>query len=350
MAEFDQQLDNVVALDQQAENESNKQSGNSSDSSRSIPTVNSQTQLNQAYDANVIPVQAIVTKRSMKCSFTVGEAITFVAWIIVIGFCIWYVTKSVGQFQDAQVSPSTSLALIETVPLAYPAVTICNWNAMYDCAYCNLTLLYATIVVNGSVIDVDLPYEYRHIEQEGQYFSCYVFNNNSDNPLSAQATGYGGTISLAFNVPPVPQDRDARFGLQVSFHEIGTTPNVFAETNFAVREVDNYFVLTKYSTIHLKPSEQFPDGVETVWASTLSTVRLTDIRDNVVVISFAYNTLNENKIAEIITYTLESLAGEVAGMIGMMMGIDALKMLRGILEVPYAIHQKSARGIWDVFN
>lgn len=54
-------------------------------------------------------------------------------------------------------------------------------------------------------------------------------------------------------------------------------------------------------------------------ASTLSTVRLTDIRDNVVVISFAYNTLNENKIAEIITYTLESLAGEVAGMIGMMM-------------------------------
>ena len=32
------------------------------------------------------------------------------------------------------------------------------------------------------------------------------------------------------------------------------------------------------------------------------------------------------------------------------MGIDILKVLRGALEVPYAIKKKSVRGLWENFN
>jgi len=69
-----------------------------------------------------------------------------------------------------------------------------------------------------------------------------------------------------------------------------------------------------------------------------------------VVISFSYNSLNENRVTEVVTYSIEGLLGEVAGMIGLMMGIDILKMLRGALEVPYSIHHKTIRNIWDTFN
>ena len=55
--------------------------------------------------------------------------------------------------------------------------------------------------------------------------------------------------------------------MQASFHEIGTVPNVFAETNFAVANVDNYFVLTKIVTTRLKPTIENPNLIETRWVS-----------------------------------------------------------------------------------
>ncbi|EFC35520.1 predicted protein, partial [Naegleria gruberi] len=164
------------------------------------------------------------------------------------------------------------------------------------------------------------------------------------------ATGYAGTISFYFNVPNVPEDRDSRFGLQVSFHEPGTIPKVFAETNFAISGVDNYFVLTKIVTETLKPTIENPDLIDTRWDSLLSIVELTQSDENLVVISIAYSSLNENKITELLTSSMEGLLGQIAGIIGIFMGLDVLKMLRGALEVPYAIKKKSFRGLWDNFN
>ena len=177
-----------------------------------------------------------------------------------------------------------------------------------------------------------------------------VFNNDTQNLLAANATGYGGTISLFFRVPLAPVERDARFGLQVSFHEPGTVPPVFAETNFAISKVDNYFVLTKYVTTRLKPTIEDPSLVSVRWESKLSIVKLTEVEKDVVVISFAYSSLNENRITEVLTSSIEGLLGEISGMVGMMMGIDVLKLLRGGLEIPYAVHHKTLRGIWEIFN
>ena len=119
-------------------------------------------------------------------------------------------------------------------------------------------------------------------------------------------------------MPLSPVERDARFGLQVSFHEPGTVPNVFSETNFAISKVDNYFILTKYVTTRLKPTIEDSSLVSVRWQSKLSIVKLTEVEKDVVVISFAYSSLNENRITEVLTSSVEGLLGEISGMVGMM--------------------------------
>ncbi|KAG2372952.1 hypothetical protein C9374_012982 [Naegleria lovaniensis] len=298
---------------------------------------------NNSIASNSIP------KNKFKIPITIPEIVTSIGWVLAIVFCIWYVVNASGEFQTSQNNPTTALSIVEKVPLELPAVTICNWNGYYECDFCDLTLKTATRVVDGNVVEFEIPYEYKEIEQNGLY-RCYVFNNFSDQVMTSNATGYGGVISLFFDVPSVPQERDARFGLQVSFHEIGTIPNVFAETNFAVANVDNYFVLTKIVTTRLKPSIENPNLTDTRWESILSLVELTQRDDNTVVISFTYNTLTEHNNAEMYTSSIEGLLGEIAGILGVMMGIDILKMLRGCLQVPYSFKHKSIRGIWDTFN
>lgn len=290
-----------------------------------------------------------------KCKFpiTITEAVLIISWLAAISFCIWYIYFSAVNFYESQHSPTTSLALLETIPLHFPSITVCNWNAVdKDCDYCNITLLHATTPNNvlGIIETVNLSHQYLEIEQNGQYFKCYGFNYDNNNPLVANYTGYGGSISLFFRAPSVPEDRDSRFGLQVTFHEIGTIPNVFSETNFATSGVDNFYTLTKYVTKRLKPTIENPTGIELRWDSKLSTVQLTQNDPSVVVISFSYDSLNENRITEMLTSSLEGLFGEIAGIVGIFMGIDVLKVLRGVLEIPYAIHAKSLRAIWDNFN
>ncbi|KAG2394052.1 hypothetical protein C9374_003816 [Naegleria lovaniensis] len=292
-------------------------------------------------------------KKKCKSPVNVKEAIMILSWLAAIAFCIWYIYFSAMNFHEAQNSPTTSLSLHETIPLQFPSVTVCNWNAVDpSCDYCNITLLQATTPNNilGIIETVELPHEYFELEQNGQYFKCYGFNYNQNKPLVANYTGYGGSISLFFKAPPVPDDRDARFGLQVTFHEIGTIPNVFSETNFATSGVDNFYTLTKFVTKRLKPRAENPSGIELRWDSKLSTVQLTQNDPSVVVISFSYDSLNENQITEILTSSLEGLFGEIAGIVGIFMGIDVLKVLRGVLEIPYAVHAKSLRAIWENFN
>lgn len=151
-------------------------------------------------------------KKTCVLPFTIPEIITSIGWILAITFCIWYVVNASGEFQDSQNNPTTSLSIVEKAPLELPAVTICNWNANYVCDFCNLTLKAATHVVEGNVVEFEIPYEYKEIDQNGLY-RCYVFNNFSDRAMASNATGYGGVISLFFDVPSVPEERDARFGV-----------------------------------------------------------------------------------------------------------------------------------------
>jgi len=234
------------------------------------PILDEETNVQNMNRAN-IEQPIVVYKKKFRCRVTIAEMITLLGWIAAISFCIWYVYNSGINYSDAQINPTTSLAYVESVPLSFPAITICNWNGIYDCDTCNLTLMYVTGVnaEDGTVGIVEIPYEYVDIEQGGQYFRCVVFNNDSSNPLSANLTGYGGSYSTFFRVPLMEDDRDNRFGLQVSFHEIGTIPPVFAETNFATSGVDNFYTLTKYVTTRLRATKEYPDTIDYRWVSGL---------------------------------------------------------------------------------
>ena len=130
----------------------------------------------------------------------------------------------------------------------------------------------------------------------------------------------------------MPQSLDGRFGLQISFHEIGTVPNVFSETNFAIPNVDNFFSVTKVLTTRLKPTKE--DGLHSVrWESVLSFIELTDTHDDIIVISVAYASMNLRQISEIYTTSFEGLLGQIAGMV-----------------VPYSVKHRSIRRVWDNFN
>ena len=45
------------------------------------------------------------------------QIITQIGWLVMIGFCIWYIINSSGNYTDAQNNPVSSLSLTETVPL-----------------------------------------------------------------------------------------------------------------------------------------------------------------------------------------------------------------------------------------
>ncbi|KAL9646638.1 hypothetical protein ABK040_010750 [Willaertia magna] len=290
-----------------------------------------------------------------KTGFRLIEWIALLAWLGAIAVSIWYTIRTVNNYYSSQSNPTTSLSYIEEIPIAFPAITICNWNSIIDCNYCNLTLMECTFVnpITGAIdlCNNNFVLEYRDVWYlDQQHFRCYVFNNDTNRPVFTNSTGYGGSFSLYFKVPAVPITRDSRFGLQVTFHEIGTIPKVFEETNFVTNRLDNFFTLTKIIEQRLK-SKNNENSLTTIrWETKLSTVQLTTNDDTLVVISIAYNTLNVNYIVEVITSTWESVMGEIAGIVGILMGIDALKALRGILEIPYAIGQRSVRPLYDIFN
>lgn len=82
----------------------------------------------------------------------------------------------------------------------------------------------------------------------------------------------------------------------------------------------------------------------------MAAIGLTEHEEDIIVVSFAYATLNQYEIEEIHSVTLESALGEIGAIIGVLAGLDVMKIFRGFIEIPFAIPYKSLRPIWEVFN
>lgn len=200
------------------------------------------------------------------------ELIIFVCWIAAISFTIWFIYDVATHYLHALHNPVTSLSLVEHIPMAFPAITICNYNALKHCDTCNLTLEHTTRVLeNGSIIDFEMHYDSAVIDS----FHCIVMNNDTHHPLpEASLTGYGASYSLFFKVPKMPNNLYFRYGLQVSFHKQGTVPDVVSESNFAMAGVDNFFILTKYHTKYLDSHQSGSSGtVESISARKAQSIK-----------------------------------------------------------------------------
>ena len=252
-----------------------------------------------------------------KIGYSIGELFVVCCWFVLLGLYIWFlVALGIGHAYRSS-HPSTSVSYVEHVPMPFPAVTVCNWNALYNCEYCNLTMDRCMVIGDDGLLH-DCPSEivphYVHIEQLGLYFQCYQFNNDTKHVVEARKTGYSGTVSMYFRVPTnVKESQDTRKGLQVTFHEVGKEPSLFDETNFARPGYENYYTLTKFENTRLRPSEAFPDLFNVEWRNTYSKIELTQDLDTIVV-SFSYATLNVNAVDEAKGAGSFEIFGEVCDM------------------------------------
>ena len=152
---------------------------------------------------------------------------------------------------------------------------------------------------------------------------------------------------------PTPTEiisKKVKMGFIVSFHEQGTTPDLLSETNYALPSLDNFFMLTKVITTRLKPTIDNPNLNSTKWNSEKTVLRTYNADETSLTISVTYNSLSTTQIEEVYTNSIEGLLGELAGMIGLLVGIDLLKMIRGFLEIPFVLKEKSTMEFWDNFN
>ncbi|EFC49447.1 predicted protein [Naegleria gruberi] len=276
--------------------------------------------------------------------------ITIFFWLLCIGIFIWYVVDSVEVYLVALPVTSMSYQKYESIP--YPAVTVCNFNALIDCTTCGLSLhkTYSVNASTGTPEEATIPNKYVEIDAGvGGLFRCITFNNNSA-LHAAEEIGYSGSYSLYFHVPKMATDRNNRYGLQVSFHEPGTTPDVFAETNFCLEEADNSFVLSKVRTQRVKATKEEPNLESVRWSFQRSSIALAKKVEGLIVISFSYGTLNESKNKEVRTATIEKILGEISAILVALMGIDGLKFFNAVIELGYSFKKKTLMNVWKIFN
>jgi len=288
---------------------------------------------------------------------TLRAFIMDICWFLAIGTFGYYLYVILLELLASEKTPSTNVSYALESKKPFPAVTVCNWNTegnslgefLAPCEFC--TLQYISCNRNGYEACNLEPTQIQFNTSQAGTFYCYQFNNDPSNPTFAFSTGYGGSYSLKFevNVPPgdVPL---ARIGLQATFHQNGTVPDVYDEINYALPDTDTLFAIRELENYYL-------NGTNTVnYEVTSSSVKLTSFDNSpnssiaTVFVSFAYQTLNTEVVTEISTYTLTSFLGDVAGMAGLLMGLDVLKLTRGVLAISKAVTRKSIHPIVDVFN
>jgi len=283
-----------------------------------------------------------------KIGYSVGEVILSVVWLGLLGLYIFYLYELITVFIFDMTYPTTSVRFVKKVPLDFPAVTICNWNSEYDCNTCNLTLLACnTVNSTGDITGCEEHFvpTYRTIEQHGSLFHCYEFNNDPEHVYEVSTTGYAGSVSIYFKIPKTDRMRS---GLQVTFHEVGSEPMVFAETNFAEPSVDNFFSLRHFSTTRFRTTKQFPSLHTSSWEHVYSSVDLAEEDPTMVVVSVAYSDLNVNEVKEEARDGVNMFAA-IFHVFLILLGIDFIKIVRGLLLIPEAIKERQFKLIFEEF-
>ncbi|EFC50004.1 predicted protein [Naegleria gruberi] len=227
-----------------------------------------------------------------------------------------------------QNTPTTSLSFNETTTLEFPAITICNYNgrAGSSCPECDLNLVrifrLTVTGITSPITDGNIRAEKTQV-LDNVYYSCYKINNDKSNLFLAKKKGISGSISFLFEIPT--GSSLSRNGLQVTFHEPGATPSIYQETQFAAPGVENYFSLTKVVRTVLDMNYDTNSAVRNVtFDSVVSTIAVTDIPSNNVLVTVTYGTMSVYNIDEVLTNTIPSLLGDVAGMIGLVSSFNLI--------------------------
>jgi len=284
--------------------------------------------------------------------------ILILLWLAAAATLLFYIITTAQALTTSLSNPVTTQQFEYHNFKVLPAVTICNWNTIgtppegnvEPCDFCDVTFIHclnASYDCDPSIYPTKVKYN-----AHNQTFTCYDFNNNSTQPpFLVYGTGYGGSISLKFEVLiPGPLVSGARIGLQATFHSQQEIPDVYNEPNYCFAGADTFYTIQEVQTIFLNKSSA------TTYQVHPSSLQLTayDISPNTsiatITITFGYLSLTTQVISETITYGVAQFLGDFAGMAGLLMGLDTIKFFRGILALTKAVPRRTIKPFIQVFN
>jgi len=189
-------------------------------------------------------------------------------------------------------------------------------------------------------------------------FNCYYFNNDTNNVQTSSNIGFSGSFSLLFEVENPPDDYSFRTGLQATFVRTGAWPDIYNEIRFASPGEDTFFGIQAVETTFQNESDPALQGPFVTYDTSYALTRLpvgllsnrTGNNSALISVSFAFQTLNLQKIVYSSTYSVANLLGDFAGVVGTVLGLDLMKLLAGIPVAILAARKRDIGKIVDHFS
>jgi len=277
-----------------------------------------------------------------------------IIWVSMGALMIYYIVLIITPFVDSKSLPTSTVTYSTNATLLFPAVTICNWNQVlgpyFD--YENITLVDCfNWFLNTSCVS---EFSYVVVITTFGNFSCYVFNNDTSNIYNSSQTGFGGSFSVLFSITTPPSTYLYRTGLQATFDAVGVVPDVYNEIRFAPPGYDSFYgiqvVATTFNNV-TNSSDQGPFFTyNTLYSATTLSNQPSNSSELYVSVSFAFQTLNLQDISYDSTYKLTNLFGDFSGMVGVLMGIDVIKLSASIPVMILACRKRKLSYVTEHFT
>ncbi|EFC42116.1 predicted protein [Naegleria gruberi] len=306
----------------------------------------------------------------------IKHVLVLLFWFINTGVFAYYIYSQAVSFIKTEQSPVTSTSYSYEDPLNYPTITICDWSRESSfaatCPVCTFEYIscYWYNYADDTNNPVACPLTFTFFK-DGQ--SCFEANADISKLLTAKKKGYLGSINMLFRIPinyTDPLLSAYRLGASITFREPGTLlGSIFAETNYAIPGRYNLFSIKKVvyeklpkpqtTSIDEIPLPTTDSSTKTIsyeaTYSALKRVKTADMTDNdyleQIEVAFTYEELKTTTITEIQQKDGWSLFGEVAGMAGLLLGLDILKSFRLFLMFPRLFFRQTSLGkIWEAMN
>jgi len=269
---------------------------------------------------------------------------------------IYYFYLIISQYISSSQQPTSTVTYSTNATLLFPSVTICNWNQVLINEsfedFENLTMIDCfNWQENDTCVD---QFKYQIITTSFGNFNCYVFNNDTEHIYNSSQTGFGGSFSALFLISQPPGNYLFRTGLQATFDSPGTIPDVYNEIRFAPPGYDSFYGIQVVATTFENETEVALQGpfytFNTLYSTTTLPFGVTNTSEVLVSVSFAFQTLNLQDIDYSSTYKITNLSGDFSGMIGVLMGIDVIKLSASIPVMILACRKRKLKYVTEHFT
>jgi len=193
----------------------------------------------------------------------------------------------------------------------------------------------------------------------GGVFECYDFNyeppptdhsTHHVNIYNATGIGYENAVLTTWLLPVAPADLLYRTGIQVTFSELEIGEQeleeaIYDEINFAPPGQESFYQIQEVRTVFKDEHENFIN--ETIrYDQTSSFLEISNPGDLhathvQISVSFAFKELAYQEIEYIPEYKLENFFGDFAGILGLLTGLDTIKVMTSVPVFIEAIQHKT---------